>query len=91
MLVQMEIWHNLATLRTVSATLEMTLKEKDVVNSVLAFRDSALLPKWQRSRWNLPDVGVAFSLEELARRAEWYFELDGLVFLQERLDKQIRS
>jgi hypothetical protein len=50
-----------------------------------------LLPDWHRSRWNLPEVGVSFSPEELARRAEWYFQLDGLVFLQKRLEKQVRS
>ncbi len=88
-LATQELWHNQVKLRTLRAALETTLQYDDARLSAADFRATASSPRWYRTRWVLPDVGVAFSREELTRLSEWYVGLDGLTFLYDRLMRQV--
>lgn len=89
MLVTQELWHNQTILIVLRAELETSLQYDDACLSVADFRATAGLPRWQRVRWELPDVDVAFDLTNLTRVSEWYVKLEGLTLLYDRLMKQV--
>lgn len=82
-LVAQELWQNESAVRVFTGSLKLTVDESkgNALFLVRALHLHNYLIPWQRARWLLPDVGVAFKPRELTELTEWYVGLDQLTFL----------
>lgn len=83
-LLSQEILHNLRLLVNLRAALQQLLAAQSPHRPEGALR-AIRPPRWQRSRWDLPDVGVSISTNELKALAIWYVGLDQVAYLYEQV------
>lgn len=80
-LVGLEIMHNRLAVERIKEFAEELLNTGDVDairRTLLASAKVSELSGWHRTRWDLPDVGVAFTYAELGKLTVWYYGLDSL-------------
>jgi hypothetical protein len=67
------------------------LEYGDSRNVAYVFSVTAVMPEWQTTRWEMPEAGKYLDASELMRIGEWYFKLDGINLLYQRLMEQVRA
>lgn len=74
-LVKLEVRYNEAAVEVFKGHVAQ-IQDASVPTKAFGLMKGA--PEWQRTRWDLPDVGAAFSPGELVRLSTWYYALDRL-------------
>jgi hypothetical protein len=90
-LLSVEILRNLTALLLLRGALENALEYGDSRNVAYVFSVTAVMPEWQTTRWEMPEAGKYLDASELMRIGEWYFKLDGINLLYQRLMEQVRA
>jgi hypothetical protein len=84
-LLSSEMLHNATALTVLQGHLDLLAQFDDSMSALAVFRSTAKSPQWQRTRWNLPDVGGAVALADLLRLTEWYKDLDQMTYLYDNM------
>lgn len=74
-LVVQEVLHNVGALVFIIGRIRGVQGGGSKRAALKTLLTGAEAPRWERTRWNLPDVGVTFNAKELDQLGHWYFEL----------------
>lgn len=88
-LVKQEVKHNLALLAGFSTEIAYMQRNAGEFGTTLGL--ASRTPEWKRARWDMPEVGAAFSPHILQHLAIWYYNLDALSRNYEQIVSMVRE